>query len=71
MPELKDVRGRGLMIGVEVEGSGSEMRRKLLFEKHIFTGGAGVSTVRLLPALYIGKAEADRFLRDFKSLLTE
>lgn len=71
MPELKDVRGRGLMIGVEVEGSGSEMRRKLLFEKHIFTGGAGVSTVRLLPALCIGKAEADRFLRDFKSLLTE
>jgi acetylornithine aminotransferase len=71
MPELKDVRGRGLMIGVEVEGSGSEMRRKLLFEKHIFTGGAGVSTVRLLPALCIGKAEAERFLRDFKSLLTE
>jgi acetylornithine aminotransferase len=71
MPELKDVRGRGLMIGVEVEGSSSDMRRKLLFEKHIFTGGAGVSTVRLLPALCIGKAEADRFLRDFKSLLTE
>ncbi len=71
MPQLKDVRGRGLMIGVEVEGSGSEMRRKLLFEKHIFTGGAGVSTVRLLPALCIGKAEADRFLKDFKSLLTE
>jgi acetylornithine aminotransferase len=71
MPQLKDVRGRGLMIGVEVEDSGSEMRRKLLFEKHIFTGGAGVSTVRLLPALCIGKAEADRFLKDFKSLLTE
>ncbi|MDE5595248.1 MAG: aminotransferase class III-fold pyridoxal phosphate-dependent enzyme, partial [Muribaculaceae bacterium] len=51
MPQLKDVRGRGLMIGVEIDGSGSEMRRRLLFEHHIFTGGAGASTVRLLPAL--------------------
>jgi acetylornithine aminotransferase len=68
---LKDVRGRGLMIGVEVDGSGSEMRRNLLFNKHIFTGGAGEHTVRLLPALCIGKEEANRFLKDFKELLTK
>ncbi len=67
---LTDVRGRGLMIGVELNGSGAEMRRRLLFEHKIFTGGAGASTVRLLPALCIGKAEADKFLTEFKSILS-
>lgn len=71
MPQLKDVRGRGLMIGVEVEGSGAEMRKRLLFDKHIFTGGAGASTVRLLPALCISKEQADKFLDAFKALLNE
>jgi acetylornithine aminotransferase len=71
MPQFKDVRGRGLMIGVEVDGSGSEMRKRLLFDKHIFTGGAGASTVRLLPALCINEAQADCFLSAFKSLLNE
>lgn len=67
---LTDVRGRGLMIGVEINGSGAEMRKRLLFEHKIFTGGAGASTVRLLPALCIGKAEADKFLTEFKSILS-
>jgi acetylornithine aminotransferase len=71
MPQLKDVRGRGLMIGVEVDGSGAEMRKRLLFDKHIFTGGAGASTVRLLPALCITKEQADCFLEAFKSLLND
>lgn len=70
MPQLKDVRGRGLMIGVEVDGSGSEMRRRLLFDHHIFTGGAGLSTVRLLPALCLNKDQADHFLNEFNKLLT-
>lgn len=69
MPRLKEVRGRGLMIGVEIDGSASELRRRLLFEKHIFTGGAGASTVRLLPALCIGRKEADRFLTEFSDLI--
>jgi acetylornithine aminotransferase len=43
----------------------------LLFEKHIFTGGAGASTVRLLPALCISKEQADKFLDAFKALLNE
>ena len=71
MPQLKEVRGRGLMIGVEIEGSGAEMRKKLLKEHHIFTGGAGASTIRLLPALTITRKEADRFLSAFKQLLCE
>ena len=66
---LKEVRGRGLMIGVEIEGDASEMRRKLLFDHHIFTGGAGKHTVRLLPALGITREDADRFLTEFKACL--
>lgn len=69
IPQLKDVRGRGLMIGIEIDGSASEMRKKLLFERHIFTGGAGATTVRLLPALTITRKEADIFLQNFKELL--
>ena len=71
LPQLKDVRGRGLMIGIEIEGSASELRRRLLFDHHVFTGGAGEHTVRLLPPLTIGREEADRFLTEFKSLLSE
>ncbi|MDE6409258.1 MAG: aminotransferase class III-fold pyridoxal phosphate-dependent enzyme [Muribaculaceae bacterium] len=67
IPEVKDVRGKGLMIGLEVEGfTGSDLRKKLLFDHHIFTGGAGQYTVRLLPALSLSKEEADRFLTEFK-----
>ncbi len=66
---LKEVRGRGLMIGVEIDGPGSELRRRLLFEKHIFTGGAGASTVRLLPALCLTRELADRFLEAFAETL--
>ncbi len=65
MPQLAEVRGRGLMIGIEIEGSAAELRRRLLFEKHIFTGGAGASTVRLLPALTLTRELADLFLEAF------
>lgn len=67
IPKVKEVRGRGLMIGLEVEGfTGAELRRRLLFDHHIFTGGAGQYTVRLLPALSLSKEEADSFLTEFK-----
>lgn len=67
IPQVKEVRGKGLMIGLEVEGfTGSELRKKLLFNHHIFTGGAGQYTVRLLPALSLSKEEADSFLAEFK-----
>ena len=62
MSHLHDVRGRGLMIGFDVDGSASDLRRRLIFDHHIFTGGAGPNTVRLLPPLCLTKAEADRFL---------
>ncbi len=69
-PKIKEVRGRGLMIGIELDGSGSEFRKRLLFEKRIFTGGAGASTVRLLPALCLPRELADRFLMAFNELLS-
>lgn len=69
IPGLKEVRGRGLMIGIEIEGSAPELRKKLLFDHHIFTGGAGEHTVRLLPPLTIGRKEADLFLSEFKKAL--
>ena len=69
MGGLKEVRGRGLMIGIEIDGSGPELRKQLLFEKHIFTGGAGASTVRLLPALCLTREMADRFLNAFKEMI--
>ena len=67
---VKEVRGRGLMIGIEIDGSGAEFRKRLLFEEQVFTGGAGASTVRLLPALSLTQELADRFLVKFKKLLS-
>lgn len=63
---VKEVRGRGLMIGIEIDGDAAAMRRKLLFDNHIFTGGAGVSTVRLLPALNVTKQHIDQFIDAIK-----
>lgn len=71
MPQLKEVRGRGLMIGVEIDGDAPALRKRLLYEKHIFTGGAGTHTVRLLPALNVGKKEADIFLKAFNEILRD
>ena len=69
--QLKEVRGRGLMIGIEIEGDASELRKRLLFEKHIFTGGAGAHTVRLLPALNLTKKDADKFINSFTELINQ
>ncbi len=70
-PRLKEVRGRGLMIGLEIDGSAAEFRRRLLKKHHVFTGGAGATTVRLLPALNIGEREVERFLTEFRKLINE
>ena len=70
MPKVTEIRGRGLMLGFEVEGyTGAELRRKLLFGHHIFTGGAGASTVRLLPALSLSMSEAQHFINEFKKAI--
>ncbi len=66
---LKELRGKGLMIGMEVNPGYEELRNKLLFEKSIFTGGAGKGIIRLLPPLCVGKEEADKFITAFKELV--
>ena len=66
---IKEVRGRGLMIGIEFHASIKDIRTKLLFEEKVFTGIAGTSTLRLLPPLCLSKPEADDFLNKFKKVL--
>ncbi|MBP5259672.1 MAG: aminotransferase class III-fold pyridoxal phosphate-dependent enzyme [Paludibacteraceae bacterium] len=63
---IKEVRGRGLMIGIEFEQPIKEIRSKLLFEQHVFTGVAGLNTIRLLPPLCLSQADAEEFLVRFK-----
>lgn len=58
----KELRGKGLMIGIEYDFPIKELRNKLLFTHRLFTGVAGANTLRLLPSLALGKEEADRFL---------
>lgn len=63
------VRGRGLMIGLQFDRPIKEIREKLLFEKHIFTGVAGTDTIRLLPPLCLSMQEAEMFISKFKECL--
>ncbi|MDE6608962.1 MAG: aspartate aminotransferase family protein [Muribaculaceae bacterium] len=65
LPGIKEVRGRGLMIGIEFDNSAKELRRRLIFDEHIFTGAAGTNIIRLLPPLCLSRAEADEFLEKF------
>ncbi|MBR1882816.1 MAG: aminotransferase class III-fold pyridoxal phosphate-dependent enzyme [Muribaculaceae bacterium] len=64
-----DVRGRGLMIGADVTGDAPTLRRQLVLEQRVFTGGAGKKTVRLLPALSLQTAQAEDFINRFKLLI--
>ncbi len=61
-PTIKDVRGRGLMIGFDLPDDKKEVRTNLLFKHAIFTGEAKPNTIRLLPSLALKKDEADLFL---------
>ena len=60
--EIKEIRGVGLMIGMEFEEPIKEIRSKLLFEQKVFTGVSGTNVIRLLPPLCLSIAEADDFL---------
>ena len=62
IPQLKRVRGKGLMIGFDLPDHLKELRKNLLFGQHIFTGEAKPNTIRLLPSLALRKKDADAFL---------
>lgn len=67
---VKEVRGKGLMIGIEMDYDSTDLRKKLLTEQLIFTGSANnKNVIRLLPALNITQQEADLFLDGFKKQL--
>ncbi|MBP9017222.1 aminotransferase class III-fold pyridoxal phosphate-dependent enzyme [Porphyromonadaceae sp. NP-X] len=68
-PRLKEVRGKGLMIGIEFEEPVKKLRERLLFEKKIFTGVSGSNIIRLLPPLCLTKQDADLFLDRFAEVL--
>ena len=67
-PALKEYRGRGLMIGLEIKPEYAGLRDRLLFEKHIFTGAAGADVIRLLPALTLPEEGAEQFMEAWKAL---
>lgn len=69
LPGIKEIRGRGLMIGIEFEASIKEVRSKLLFDQKVFTGVAGTNTIRLLPPLCLTMDEAKEFLTRFRKVL--
>ena len=66
---IKEVRGRGLMIGIEFDTPIKDIRRKLLFEEHVFTGVSGTNTIRLLPPLTLTMEQAAHFIDKFKKTL--
>lgn len=68
-PQIKEVRGQGLMIGMEFAESVKEIRQKLIYEQHVFTGASGTNVIRLLPPLCLSKAEADEFLKRLSTVL--
>ena len=69
--QVKEVRGRGLMIGIELPAEFAHVRKELLFTHHIFTGEAKPNVIRLLPALNLTKAYADKFLEAFTTVLNQ
>ena len=69
LPHVTEVRGCGLMIGVELDIPYKEVRNKLLFEEHCFTGCSGTNVLRLLPPLCLTKNEASDFLTRFERVL--
>jgi acetylornithine/N-succinyldiaminopimelate aminotransferase len=70
LPGVKELRGMGLMIGIEMNEPCAKLRKELLNEYQIFTGASSnKNTLRILPALNLTQADADKFISAFKTLL--
>ena len=70
IPQLKRVRGKGLMIGFDLPEELRDLRKNLLFGQRIFTGEAKPNTIRLLPSLALRKKDADAFLEAIQEEIT-
>ena len=66
---ITDVRGRGLMVGIELDMPYKDVRNRLVYEEHVFSGCSGTNTLRLLPPLCFTKAMADEFVERLKKCL--
>jgi acetylornithine aminotransferase len=69
VPQIKEVRGRGLMVGLEFDFPITDMRKRLLFEEKIFTGVTGTNTIRILPPLTLTKNHVDDFIKALRKVL--
>jgi acetylornithine aminotransferase len=69
LPQIKDLRGKGLAIGIEMPIAVSDMRRRLLFDYKIFTGVSSTNIIRLLPPLCITEKDAQYFIEAFKQTI--
>lgn len=69
LPHVVEVRGKGLMIGIELDIPYKEPRRRLVSEQHCFTGCSGTNVLRLLPPLCLTRAEADSFVDRLRASL--
>ena len=70
VPKIKKVKGKGLMLGIEFDFEVGELRKKLIFDKHIFTGGSNnKNLLRILPPLTIKKEQIMVFINALKELL--
>ena len=67
--KIKDVRGRGLMIGIDLDCPHADVRKPLIYQEHCFTGCAGTNILRLLPPLCLTKEDADDFIKKLKKVL--
>lgn len=66
---ITDVRGRGLIIGIDLDIPQKDVRQQLIYNEHCFTGCTGTNTLRLLPPLCINQQEADSFIEKLKRTL--
>jgi len=72
IPKVKKMKGRGLMLGLEFDFEVGELRKQLIFDKHIFTGGSNnKKLLRILPPLSITKTQINQFINALKELLNE
>lgn len=72
LPNIKEVRGMGLMIGIELHGPAKQLRNQLLYEEKVFTGSSSnPNTIRLLPPLSIDQEALDLFLTKFKKVIQQ
>ncbi len=68
---IKEYRGKGLMIGLELKDEFVGLRDRLLFERHFFTGAAGPNIIRLLPSLTVSMETAESFVKAWKELTSQ